>query len=252
MKSNYHDTRESWLRAATNELRSYFAGCDYPLPDKIRFSIGFPSTGRKGSRVGECWHSSTSNDEHFEIFIRADLDEPGNVLGVLVHELVHAVIPIDARHGKLYRAAAVKIGLQGKMAHAMPGILLQKRLDELAATLGPLPHARLNIERGADNRGPADKAKKQTTRMLKAECDVDGHGYVVRVAAAHVRNDGPPICPKHKLPMMVDLPDDEAAEQPKQEERPENNPRRARSRRTTETGEQPAEQPKDGERQEAV
>src|SRR5277367_7132664 len=56
--SNYHDTREGWLRAATNELRDYFKRCGYPLPDNIRFAIGFPSTGRKGNRVGECWHSS--------------------------------------------------------------------------------------------------------------------------------------------------------------------------------------------------
>ena len=124
--SNVHDTREGWLRAATNELRPYFDGCSYPLPDKIRFAIGFPSTGRKGNRVGECWHSSTSADEHFEIFIRADLSEPEKVLGVLVHELVHAVVPVDAKHGKKYRDAAVKIGLQGKMVHAMPGILLRR------------------------------------------------------------------------------------------------------------------------------
>jgi hypothetical protein len=44
--SNYHDTREGWLRAATNELRSYFAGCGYPLPDKIRFAIGFQGLRR--------------------------------------------------------------------------------------------------------------------------------------------------------------------------------------------------------------
>jgi len=114
MKSNYYDSRESWLRAATNELRPYFVDCGYPLPDKIRFAIGFPSTGRKGNRVGECWHSSTSADEHFEIFIRADFAEPGKVLGVLVHELVHVVVPIEAKHGKLYRAAALKIGLKAR------------------------------------------------------------------------------------------------------------------------------------------
>jgi hypothetical protein len=210
-KSNYHDTRESWLRAATDELRPYFERCGYPLPDRIRFAIAFPSTGRKGNRVGECWHSSTSADAHFEIFIRADQSEPEKVLGVLVHELVHVVVPVEAKHGKLYRAAAVKIGLQGKMVHAMPGELLQKRLDDLAATLGPLPHARLNIERGADNRGPADREKKQKARMLKAECEAEGCPYVVRVAASHVRNLGPPHCPKHGA-MAVDLPADDEAE----------------------------------------
>jgi hypothetical protein len=209
--TNYHDTRESWLRAATAELRPYFEAQGYPLPDKIRFAIGFPSTGRKGNRVGECWHAATSADEHFEIFIRADLDQPGEVLGVLVHELVHAVIPIDAKHGKHYRAAAVTIGLGGKMVHAMPGILLQKRLDDLAASLGPLPHARLNIERGADNRGPADRAKKQKARYHKAECEIEGCGYVVRVAGAHVHKSGPPHCPLHGA-MTVDLPTDDEAD----------------------------------------
>src|SRR6202521_567 len=210
--SNYQDTREGWLRAATNELRSYFTGCGYSLPDKIRFAIGFPSTGRKGNRVGECWHSSTSADDHFEIFIRADQSEPVEVLGVLVHELVHVVVPVDAKHGKRYRDAAVKIGLQGKMVHALPGILLQNRLEDLAATLGPLPHARLNIERGADNRGPADREKKQTTRMLKAECETEGCGFIVRVAASQVKNVGPPHCPKHGA-MAVDLPEDEGEEE---------------------------------------
>lgn len=190
--TNYHDTRESWLRAATNELRPYFENSWYPLPQKIRFAIGFPSTGRRGRRIGECWHSSTSADEHFdqhfEIFIRADIADPGEVLGVLVHELVHAVVPIHAKHGKLYRAAAVKIGLDGPMIHASPGILLRKRLDEIAAILGPLPHARLNIDPGADNRGPADRSRKQTTRMLKAECCKNECGYIVRVAAMHARN----------------------------------------------------------------
>jgi hypothetical protein len=212
-KSNIHDTRESWLRAATGELRSYFTRCGYPLPDRIRFAIGFPSTGRKGNREGECWHSSTSADEHFEIFIRADFDEPSKVLGILVHELVHAVVPIDAKHGKQYRDAAIKIGLQGQMVHAMPGELLQKRLDDLAASLGPLPHARLNIERGADNRGPADRGKKQKARMLKAECEDEGCGYRVRVAAVHVRNIGPPHCPRHGA-MSVDMPEDDDSEEP--------------------------------------
>lgn len=133
------------------------------------------------------------------------------MLGVLVHELVHAVVPVDAKHGKKYRDVAVKIGLQGKMVHALPGELLQKRLDDLAVTLGPLPHARLNIERGADNRGPADRAKKQTTRMLKAECETEGCGFIVRVSGKQVKEIGPPHCPKHGA-MMVDLPEDEESE----------------------------------------
>ena len=77
--------------------------------------------------MGELWHASTSDDGSFELFIRADIFDPVEVLGVLVHELIHAVLPIDAGHGKRYKDAALKLGLQGKMAHAMPGPLLRRR-----------------------------------------------------------------------------------------------------------------------------
>ena len=37
--SNYHNTREAWLRAATNELRPFFQRCGYELPQNIRFAM---------------------------------------------------------------------------------------------------------------------------------------------------------------------------------------------------------------------
>ena len=60
--SNQHDLRESWLRAAVNLLRPYFTDIGYPLPENIRVAIAFPSTGRKGKRLGECWHAASSED----------------------------------------------------------------------------------------------------------------------------------------------------------------------------------------------
>ena len=123
--------------------------------------------------------------------------------------------PVRARHGdqvahrltdlaagdttvgsRPYRDAAIKIGLEGKMRHAMPNQLLRPRLVELAESLGALPHARLNIERGRDNR-PADQPKKQRARLLKAECEGEGCGYTVRITAKWVDDIGAPHCPKH-------------------------------------------------------
>lgn len=196
-KPNKHDTRESWLRAATSVLREHFATCGYPLPDRMRFSIGFTSSGRKTKRVGELWHAVTSADETYELFIRADLDNPIDVLGVLVHELVHAVLPLDAGHGRLYKEAALKLGLVGQMRTARPGPLLQPTIAAVLDQLGPLPHARLAIERGRDNRGPIDRPKKQGTRLLKAECSDETCGYSVRITAKWVDELGPPHCPKH-------------------------------------------------------
>lgn len=207
--ANRHDFRESWLRSAAAELRPYFASVGYPLPDNIRFAIAFTSTGRKGKRLGECWHSSTSDDASYEIFLRADLAEPIEVLGVLTKELVHTALPADAGHGKRFKDAAIKIGLQGPMRNAKPGVLLQNRLAEVAATLGPLPHASLHIEQAPLTAVAlaiaVDRPKKQRGRMLKAECATEGCGYTLRIAAAWVRDVGPPHCPKHAA-MSVDLP----------------------------------------------
>jgi hypothetical protein len=204
---NRHEFRESWLRAATSELRPYFANVGYPLPDNIRFAIAFTSTGRKGKRVGECWHSSTSEDNSYEIFLRADLAEPVEILGALVKELVHTALPADTGHGKLFKAAALRIGLQGPMRTAQPGILLQNRLAEVAVTLGPLPHASLHIEQAPLTAVSVavDRPKKQRARMLKALCGSEECGYLVRVAAQQVKDIGPPHCPKHG-PMTVEFP----------------------------------------------
>lgn len=209
-QTNKHDTREGWLRSATDAVREYFALNGYEIPARIRFSIGFPSTGKAGKRVGEVWLPATSADESCELFIRADIDAPANVLGILVHELIHTVLPPDAGHGKLYKDAAHKLGLVGPMRHAMPGPLLAARLVEIADGLGPLPHARLDLSRARDGRLIADRPKKQKARLLKAECGDEACGYNVRVVAKWVDEVGPPHCPKHGAMVLETRADDEA------------------------------------------
>src|SRR3984893_18538472 len=135
--SNLFDSREGWLRAAANELRSHFKSCGYELAENIRYAIAFPSTGRKGKRVGECWHSSASAESAYEIFIRADLWKPDEVLAVLIKELVHTLLPPDAGHGQQFKTAAMRIGLEGPMRQAVPGPLLKERLQALGSALGP-------------------------------------------------------------------------------------------------------------------
>jgi hypothetical protein len=212
--SNLFDTREAWLRAGASELRAHFKSCGYELAENIRYAIAFPSTGRKGKRVGECWHSSTSADSCYEIFIRADLSEPEEVLAVLTKELVHTLLPLDAGHGKSFKAAATRIGLEGPMREATPGPLLKERLMGIAGGLGPLPHARLNIEQlPMTTRGTVavaiDRPKKQATRYRKAQCTDKDCGFTVRVTVSHVKNIGPPHCPVHGA-MTVDMPADDA------------------------------------------
>jgi hypothetical protein len=201
--SNAHPNRESWLQAAINELRPDFEKLGAPLPDKIRSAIAFTSTGKRGQMQGECWHPDSSDDQHFEIFIRPDMAEPIAVLGELTHQLIHAVLPQEAKHGKEFRNLAHRIGLEGQMRHTQPTPLFRERLNILSKNLGALPHAKLNFVSGSD------VTKKQATRHLKAECGKDGCGYRVQISAKWARAALPicPMNPEHGK-LGCDVPDE--------------------------------------------
>ena len=205
--NNFHNTREAWLRSGTDILRLYFEKLGYKLPENIRFAIAFTSTGKRGRIAGECWHPSASQDQHFEIIIRADIADPVEVLGTLCHELIHTLLPPTIKHGKEFREIALRIGLEGKMRHAMPGPVLKERLHAIAASLGPLPHAKLDFS------AASDVPKKQTTRMLKAECSADACGYAIRLSSKWAKA-GLPVCPVNSRHgrLVCDLPEDEAGE----------------------------------------
>jgi hypothetical protein len=201
-RRNPLDSREAWLRRATDGLRPVFAAAGQELPPTIRFAIAFLSSGRRPSRrVGECWPSAASADGHHEIFVRLDREEPVEILGILVHELVHAALPEGAGHGPLFRRAALAVGLTGPMRSTEVSAELRLRLERLAARLGPVPHRRLDV-----GIRPADGPKKQGTRLLKAQCRC---GYTVRVTAKWVDEVGPPWCPAHGA-MTIERPPESA------------------------------------------
>ena len=156
-KDMRHETALPDLRrTATNSARP---GCVrrpwncapiLPAPDTMcpRISGSRLRSPRPGARVtgsAKSWHASSSADNNYEIFIRADIATPIEVLALLVKELVHTVLPDGAGHGKEFREAAMKIGLLPPMREARPAPHLVERLEKLAAQLGPLPHDQLNI-----------------------------------------------------------------------------------------------------------
>jgi hypothetical protein len=203
--TNTHTTAEGWLMAATNELRPYFAKLGYTLPEKARFAIAFPSTGKRGRSFGECWHPAASEDGYYKIIIRADKADPVDVLGVLVHELVHSVLPPNAKHGQKFREVALRVGLEGEMRHAYPTPLLKERLAVIANNIGALPHAKLNFS------GASDVPKKQRSRHHRAECS--SCAYAVQITAKWAKV-GLPICPakaEHGL-LQYDFPEEDGDE----------------------------------------
>ena len=182
--------RDEWFTAALegdDGLRADFEKAGYPLTQaEIRVSTGFPSRGarsRQSQRIGECWDSTAISDGICQIYISPVLEDPTRVLGVLVHELVHAAVGCKHGHTGPFRKAALALGLTGKMTATTEGPELRDRLTDLSARLGPYPHSALD----------ATRRKTQSTRMLKAECVPCG--YIVRLSRKMIDRLGYPICP---------------------------------------------------------
>lgn len=196
------ETREQWLLDAVKLMTPLFVSKGYKIPS-VRVACGWPSVkalSAKSRRIGECWSTEAAKDKVSQIFISPWLkevaDSPG-VLPTLVHEVVHAVVGIKEGHNKVFGKAARAVGLEGKLTATIAGEALAAQCKEWAAKLGEYPHAQL------DNlKSPR---KKQTTRLVKAECEC---GYNVRITRKWLEEAGAPICPHNKQVMKYSIPDE--------------------------------------------
>jgi len=180
--------REQWLTDAITMLRPDFKAIGLQIPAEVRVSCGWSSKGAKGkaglSRIGECWSPASSSAGYHEIFISPIIDDALLVAATLVHELVHACIGVEQKHGKVFGKFARKIGLKAPMKATTAGPKLTERLTELVRINGEYPHARMEAL--------TNGKKKQATRMLKVSCPTCG--YTVRIAAKWLE-EGFPTCP---------------------------------------------------------
>lgn len=159
------ETREQWLLAFVEAARPHFERVSTPLPKTVRVSVGFPSKGFRSKVIGECWSADSTKDKVCEIFIRPSLQsDASRVAGVLTHELVHAAVGHEAKHGPAFRKPAVALGLEGKMTATTEGGVWREWADPILAELGPFP--------GAELRGELAGGKpKQKNRYIKLVCD---------------------------------------------------------------------------------
>ena len=167
MTTNQHTSREAWLQAFADASRPYFAAANFPLPPNIRMSIGFPSSGKRSKAIGECWGEASSEDGNFEIFIKPTLDSAARIADVLTHELCHAAVGLQAKHGARFRRCATALGLESKMTATKAGDAWRAWALPVIEAFGPLPAAPMRL-------GGSSAAPKQSTRMLKRECNACG------------------------------------------------------------------------------
>src|SRR5262249_21488347 len=134
--------------------------------------------------IGECWAPEACSDKHAEVFISPEISNGAKIIDVLAHELVHASVGNKEGHGKVFKKAALAIGLEGPMRATKASPAFGKWCQALFKRIGPYPAGYLSNEKGI---------KKQSTRLLKCECP--RCGYTVRVTRKWIEDAGAPFCP---------------------------------------------------------
>jgi hypothetical protein len=158
-------TREDWLIRAADRLSQDLLA-SYTLP-AFHISVGFPKGrgGRAGARPGECWPPNAARDGKAHIFVSPirDGSESTAILTTVLHELIHAAVGTEHGHRGPFARAAKAAGLQ-KPYTSSTGTdeTLTRRLNALAAELGPLPHGALV---------PAERGQRPGSRLRLYECE---------------------------------------------------------------------------------
>lgn len=176
-------TREQWLLGLTDLARPWFRdAAGLVIPEVVRVSVGFPSRSIR-KVIGQCFYHA--RDGAPQIFIHPMLEQPTRVADVTVHELIHASLPAGTEHKAPFARAARALLLEGKPTATVASEAFLKQVAPWLKKLGPYPHAALE---------PGGQERKQSTRLLKAECPECG--LIFRITAKWLDAcDGELMCP---------------------------------------------------------
>lgn len=189
MKPNTHETREGWLLAGAKLLdKAFFDGNGYKLPAKLACSCGFPR-GAKGKAIGQCWGTTNSSDGTTHMFVCPTQDEPLQVLGILLHELIHAWDDCKSGHKGPFKKLVKEFGLAGKATatYVEEGSELHTKLANILHELGPYPHKKMVPQRKKNERGSMGGwIRLQSTNDEK---------YRVLISPKQMEENGAPLDP---------------------------------------------------------
>lgn len=190
-------TREQWLQDCAALLaRDRFTPAFYTVP-AVHISVGFPSRSalaNRSRRIGECWSNTATADGLCQVFVSPVLSNPVEVIATLAHELVHATVGLQAKHGPAFKRCATAIGLTGKMTATVAADSLKAWITATALpALGAYPHPAFDPKTAQRIKGG--------TRLLKCECP--SCGCTIRITRKWLDAVGAPICSCPDGPQMT-------------------------------------------------
>lgn len=190
-------TREEWLRNAVNHVGGLYLKQDYHVPD-VNISVGWPfhATARNNV-IGETWVRKYSKDKTNHIFVSPIISDPVAVLGIIGHELAHAIDDCKSGHSKTFQNIVRSIGYIPPWTSSILSPELEESLKGIAYRLGSYPHSSLDFESQKKDKDK-EKAEKKTQTGLR-KFIADDCGYTVWLTKKNA-DQGDPYCP-HKIKM---------------------------------------------------
>jgi hypothetical protein len=187
--------RETWLRAAYALLRRKLLK---EAPERVAISWSFPAKGGTSAnrrRIGECHYKGGSADGKIEgdrvLLISPTLRTPYELVEVLLHEMVHATLPMGCGHRAQFSRLAARVGLVKPWTATKASPELAKRIQgEFLKALPVWPGGFLTIQ------------TTQKNRQLKAVCQCD-EPRIIR-GSAKLFEQGPIVCGLCDEPFNLD------------------------------------------------
>lgn len=181
-------TREAWLRDAADWAAATIF--DNPsLAGTVKASCGWPSAGglsKKSRTVGQCWDTVCSAGGINEIFISPYLGDQLEVMTTLVHEMVHAEIGVDKKHGKVFVARAKAVGLVKPWRSTPASANLLERFADYLVGRDPYPHKALDPQSKGRTKAPSTR--------YSAVCSNPACEYTFKLAKKIADMGVPPKC----------------------------------------------------------
>lgn len=186
--SNLHTTREGWLVEGMTLLgQEFFTSRGYTVPEKLQVACGWPKASQRA--IGQCWSPSASADATTQMYVAPTESDPVQVLDVLLHEMIHAVVGCEHGHRGPFKKMAKEIGLAGKMTatYAEEGSAVEALLKDIAGKIGPYPHASMTKTGGG--------AKRKYPYIWKRLMSVNESSYTITISPRVMEEHGRPVDP---------------------------------------------------------
>jgi hypothetical protein len=97
----------------TDHLCPLIESIGLKLPSRLHIEYDLIEYARERTKaIGHCLHGDGNRDGNPQIYISPDLNDPVKIAEVILHELLHAALPIRVNHGQPFGQYAKRLGIR--------------------------------------------------------------------------------------------------------------------------------------------